>query len=101
MSLTLTSSQKASIELGLDDGNGNVTPLGGDFHFQFNPNDFARIENHGGTFFVVAQAEGVSSLHLTTLDGTVSTDVTITVSDEPGGGGEPSLVVTFGAPEPK
>lgn len=102
MSLTLTSAEKASISVAFDDGNGHVSELGNQFHFQFNPADFAHLEAEADGLFVVADAVGSASLHITTMDGTVQTDVDITVTEIVSNpSGTPTLVVTFGAPQPK
>ena len=99
MALTLLTSEKASITVDLDDGNGNVTPLGAAFHFTF-ADPIAQLTAGPTGLFVSAVSEGSTTLHLTTMDGSVAADVPITVSlDE--SAPVPSLVVTFGAPEPK
>lgn len=99
MALDLLTSQKASITVGLDDGSGNVTPLGPNYHFAFTTGN-ARLAVGPTATFVEAVAEGTDSLHITTMDGSVAIDVPITVTLD---ASTPVafLVVTFGTPEPK
>lgn len=99
MALALLTSQKAKITVDLDDGAGNLTPQP-EWHYAFADTAVANLLVTSAGAFVVAQGAGETNLHITTMDGTVATDVTVTVTlDETAP--VPALVVTFGDPQPK
>lgn len=101
--VALLTTQKASISVAVDDGTGSQTDLGGQFHFSITP-AIAAIENQSGTLYLVALAAGDATLHVTTMDGTLTEDVEVTISDDPTPPpppAQPFLVVTIGTPVPK
>ena len=103
MTLELLTTQKAPVDVSVDDGNGNLTPLGGQFHFTITP-AIASIENQSGSLYVVAQTAGEAVLHITSMDGTLVSDTDVVVTDDPTPPPPPAvpfLVVTFGTPVPK
>ena len=99
MSLDLLSTQKATMTVSLDDGAGHVTPLDLQFHYSVS-NSVVGVQVVAGDVFVVAQSIGDAVIHLTTMDGSVTLDVPVSVASDPAAP-VPTLVVTFGTPEPK
>lgn len=100
MSLTLSNTEKASISVAYDPGDGSaVQQLGSNFHFNFSTTA-ATLQSTPTGLFVVGvtptPAGNPCILHVSTLDNATSTDIPVTVT-----GTAPSLVVTLGAPVPK
>jgi len=99
MSLDLLTTEKATMTVGVDDGSGTVTDLGLAFHWTLTASVIS-LDVVDGTIFATAVHEGSANLHVANMDGTLATDVAVTVTTD-GAAPEPHLVVTFGAPQPK
>lgn len=90
--------QKATVTVDLDDGNGNVTHLGQTFDGHFSPASLAHFVNDadGVTAWIFADAPGTGTVTITRQDGSLGEtfDVSVGTVVE---GGTPHLVITFGS----
>lgn len=101
MDLTLSTSEKASIDVALQMSDGSTTPLGVDFGYEFAPNGIATIANQGGTLYILGVSTGETTLDVYDSQNRFHETVTVTVTPGPPPVTASGIVVTLGAPEPK